>query len=133
MTMIEAFGPTLLGVVLLVALTAVVLTVYRVPYRWAPALAIPRGTVQLMVISVILSGVISSPSFVAAALLVMFAVAAMTATRRMGWSWKNLGLVGGSMGLGVAVTLEEVERWLALGRHLVSQRWSWPATLCIRR
>ncbi len=41
--MIEAFGPTLLGVVLLVALTAVVLTVYRVPYRWAPALAIPRG------------------------------------------------------------------------------------------
>ncbi|GAT86279.1 hypothetical protein CVCC1112_939 [Paenarthrobacter nicotinovorans] len=177
--MIEAFGPTLLGVVLLVALTAVVLTVYRVPYRWAPALAIPRGTVQLMVISVILSGVISSPSFVAAALLVMFAVAAMTATRRMGWSWKNLGLVGGSMGLGVAVTLsiifatgaveltpryalaiggiiignamttatlagrrfseavndhwEEVERWLALGRHLVSQRWSWPATLCIRR
>ncbi|WP_345799343.1 hypothetical protein [Paenarthrobacter sp. Y-19] len=86
-----------------------------------------------MVISVILSGVISSPSFVAAALLVMFAVAAMTATRRMGWSWKNLGLVGGSMGLGVAVTLEEVEGWLALGRHLVSQCWSWPATLCIRR
>lgn len=105
MKTIEAFGPTLLGVVLLVALTAAVLTAYKVPYRWAPTLAILRGTVQLAAISVILSGVISSPGFVAAALLVMFAVAALTAARRVGWSWKSFGLVGGSMGLGVAMTL----------------------------
>ncbi|MGO4247930.1 ABC transporter permease [Paenarthrobacter sp. RAF54_2] len=105
MTTIEALVPTLLGVVLLVTLTAAVLTAYRVPYRWAPALAILRGTLQLAAISVILSGVISSPAFVALALLIMFAVAAATAARRVGWSWKNLGLVGGSMGLGIAVTL----------------------------
>ena len=43
MTTIEALGPTLLGVVLLVALTAAVLTAYKVPYRWAPASAILRG------------------------------------------------------------------------------------------
>src|SRR5690349_18836712 len=105
MTTIEALGPTLLGVGLLVALTAAVLAAYKVPYRWAPALAILRGTIQLAAISVILSGVISSPGFVAMALLVMFAVATTTAARRIGWSWKTLGLVGGSMGLGVAVAL----------------------------
>lgn len=105
MTTIQALGPTLLGIGLLVTLTAAVLTTYKVPYRWAPALAILRGTVQLAAISVILSGVISSPVFVALALLIMFAVAATTATRRIGWSWKTLGLVGGSMGLGIAVTL----------------------------
>jgi putative ABC transport system permease protein len=105
MTTIGAFAPTLIGVVLLVALTAAVLTAYKVPYRWAPALAILRGAIQLAAISVILSGVISSPAFVAVALLVMFAVAALTASRRIGWSWKSLGLAGGSMGLGVAVTV----------------------------
>ncbi|YCH07788.1 ABC transporter permease [Arthrobacter sp. alpha11c] len=105
MTTIEALGPTLLGVVILVALTAAVLTAYKVPHRWAPASAILRGTVQLAAISVILSGVISSPAFVALALLIMFAVAATTAARRIGWSLKTLGLVGGSMGLGIAVTL----------------------------
>jgi UDP-glucose/iron transport system permease protein len=105
MTTIGAFVPTLIGIVLLMALTAAVLIAYKVPYRWAPALAILRGAIQMAAVSVILSGVISSPAFVAVALLVMFAVAALTAARRIGWSWKGLGLAGGSMGLGVAVTL----------------------------
>jgi putative ABC transport system permease protein len=34
----------------------------------------------------------------------MFAVASLTAARRVGLSWKNLGIVGGSMGLGAAAT-----------------------------
>lgn len=97
--------PTLLSVGLLTALTVVTLSVFGVPHRFAPMLAILRGAAQLAAVSVILSGVITSPVLVTFALLVMFAVAAMTAAHRIGWSWRRLALVGGSMAVGIAVTL----------------------------
>ncbi|WP_347110903.1 ABC transporter permease [Paenarthrobacter sp. S56] len=103
MTFVD-FEPTLLGVFLLVAVTWIVLSAYGVPLRWAPGLAILRGAVQLAAISVILSGVITSPVFVGLALVVMFVVAAVTASRRLGWTWKTLLRVGGSMSLGVVVS-----------------------------
>ena len=78
--------PTLVGVFALVVLTTVVLSMARVPHRWAPALAILRGAAQLAAISLVLTGVISNPVWVALALVVMFGVAAATATRRFGWS-----------------------------------------------
>ena len=105
MTELGAFVPTLLCVALLVALTVTVLRWFRAPHITAPALAILRGAVQLAAISFILSGVITSPVFVAAALLIMFAVAAATAARRIGWSWPRLGLVSASMAAGIAATL----------------------------
>ncbi|MFP3514167.1 ABC transporter permease, partial [Peribacillus sp. SIMBA_075] len=72
-------APTLLGVAILALVAVAVLAAYRVPHRWAPALAILRGAAQLAIISVILAGVITTPLWVALALLVMFSVAAGTA------------------------------------------------------
>jgi putative ABC transport system permease protein len=97
--------PSLLGVGVLVAIATAVLWTYRAPHHWAPALAVLRGTVQLAVISVVLSGVISSGFWVGVALTVMFLVAAVTASRRIGWSLPHLGMVVGAMALGVVVTL----------------------------
>ncbi|SFR68734.1 putative ABC transport system permease protein [Agromyces sp. CF514] len=97
--------PTLVGVLALIALTTLVLAVAHVPHRWAPALAILRGTAQLAVISVVLTGVISDPLWVGAALVVMFGVAAATATRRIGWSAAHATMVAGGMAIGIVVTL----------------------------
>ncbi|UVJ40200.1 ABC transporter permease [Arthrobacter sp. CJ23] len=97
--------PTLAGVGLLMALTVAVLLPFRAPHAFAPVLAVLRGAVQLAAISFILGGVITSPGWVAVALLVMFAVAVVSATRRLGWSWPHLAVVGGSMALGIAATL----------------------------
>ncbi|MGA8988007.1 ABC transporter permease [Aeromicrobium sp.] len=101
----EPLGPTALGVGLLVVLTIGVLWSTRVPHPLAPSWAILRGAVQLAVISVVLGKVIASPVWVAAALTVMFSVAATTATRRIGWSWRHLALLGGAMATGIGVTL----------------------------
>jgi putative ABC transport system permease protein len=97
--------PTLVGVGILVLLTTCVLWTYRAPHHWAPALAVLRGTLQLAMISVILSGVITSLVWVALALLVMFSVAAATATHRIGWSSAHAGMMVTAMGTGLLVTL----------------------------
>src|SRR4051812_25655640 len=98
-------APTILGVLVLVAITTIVLWGYRVPHRWAPAAAILRGALQLALISVVLARVISDPLWVAVALVVMFAVAASTATRRIGWSIRHGMLMAAAMASGIAVTL----------------------------
>lgn len=105
MTGISAFAPTLLGVAILVAITVAVLWGFRAPHHFAPALAILRGAVQLAAISLVLGGVITSPIWVAAALLIMFSVAAITATRRIRWSWPRFALVGAAMATGILLTL----------------------------
>ncbi|AXT86109.1 hypothetical protein C6I20_13545 [Aeromicrobium sp. A1-2] len=101
----EPLGPTALGVGLLVALTIAVLWSARTPHPFAPSWAIARGAVQLAVISLVLGKVIASPLWVTVALVVMFSVAASTATRRIGWSWRHLALLGGAMAAGIGVTL----------------------------
>ena len=105
MTGFSTFAPTLVGVAALVALTIAVLWGTRTPHPFAPSLAILRGAVQLMLISVILSGVITSPLWVAGALLVMFSVAAVTAARRLGGPRKHIVLVASAMGAGILTTL----------------------------
>jgi len=75
---------TLVAVAVLAGLAFVVLTLSRVPHRWAPASAIARGAVQLALVALVLGGLISHPIGVAAALFVMFTVAAWTAARRIG-------------------------------------------------
>lgn len=96
---------TLLGVGLLIAITTAILSATRAPHRWAPALAILRGIVQLAAISVVLTGVITNPWWVGLALAVMFCVAATTSTRRLRWSRRHLALVAGAMGAGVGTAL----------------------------
>jgi putative ABC transport system permease protein len=99
------FVPTLLGVGLLVAVTVTVLLSFRIPHSFAPALAILRGAAQLAAISLILGSVITNPLWVGVALLVMFVVAAVTATRRIHWSPSRFALVSGAMGTGIVLTL----------------------------
>lgn len=104
MAELATFVPTLIGVGLLVLISIAVLWAFRAPRRFAPALAILRGTIQLAILSFILSGVITNPWWVALALVVMFVVAAVTATRRLRWSWGRFALVSSSMALGILVT-----------------------------
>lgn len=105
MTELANLAPTLLAVGLLMALSAGVLTGFRVAHSFAPALAILRGAAQLAVVSLILGVVITSGFWVAVAMGVMFLVATATATRRLGWSWIHLGMVGSSMAAGIMLSL----------------------------
>jgi putative ABC transport system permease protein len=107
-TTIAALAPTLLGVAVLALVTLAVLAWTGAPERFGPLLAILRGAAQLAVISLILTGVIRDPRWVAAALLVMFGVATATATRRLGWSARHLLLVAGAMAAGIVLTLAVV-------------------------
>ncbi len=97
--------PTLVGVLLLLAVVVLVLRGYRTAHPFAPALALLRGTLQLAVISLILGGIINDPLWVGVGLCVMFAAAVGTVTRRIGFSRANLVSVAAAMGLGVVVTL----------------------------
>ncbi|WP_431246089.1 ABC transporter permease [Leifsonia xyli] len=108
MPILHELAPTLLGVALLALLAVAVLAAYRVPHRWAPALAILRGAAQLAVISVVLAGVITDPRWVALALLVMFSVAAATATHRIGWSAPHAVMMATAMATGVVVSFSVV-------------------------
>ncbi|APX02781.1 ABC transporter permease [Arthrobacter sp. QXT-31] len=105
MTEPGSLTPTLIAVGLLMALTAAVLGAYRVPHAFSPALAILRGAAQLAAVSLVLGAVIASAEWVAVALGVMFTVAAVTAARRLGWSWRHFAVVAGSMAAGVLASL----------------------------
>lgn len=105
MTAVDSLGPTALGVGLLVGLTIAVLWSTRTPRPFAPSWAIARGAIQLALISLVLSRVIGNGFLVSLALLVMFSIAAATATRRIGWSARHLALLAGSMATGVGATL----------------------------
>jgi len=97
--------PSLLGVLLLIAVVTVVLRGFHVPRPFAPALAVLRGTLQLAAISLILSGIISDPLWVAVALGVMFVAAVSTVNRRLGATRQHFAWVAAAMGLGILVTL----------------------------
>ena len=100
--------PTLVAVAILAALTVGVLRGARTPSYLSPALAILRGAAQLAAISLVLAGVITSPLWVGVALLVMFSVASVTATRRLTWSWRRFALVAATMAAGILATLAVV-------------------------
>jgi putative ABC transport system permease protein len=109
-TLVGAGGlvPTLVGVLVLCAISIVVLSLAGVPERFGSALAVLRGAIQLAVISFVLTGVITSPLWVALALLVMFSVAVGTATKRLGMSRRHLTAVAAGVGAGAAVSLGTV-------------------------
>ena len=108
MALLAALAPTLLALAILMMLTTAVLRVSRAPSFLAPILAILRGAAQLALISLVLGGIITEPLWVALALLVMFTVAAVTATRRLTWSWRRFAMVSGTMSAGIVVTLAVV-------------------------
>ena len=96
---------TLVGVTVLVAIATAVLLLTRAPSPWAPALAVLRGTLQLAVISVVLTGVIRDPLWIAVALVVMFSVASTTAARRLGTLRTRLAPVALAMAAGIVGAL----------------------------
>ena len=108
MTVPPGILATLLGVAVLAAVTTVVLTAFRVPKLWEPVVAIARGAVQLAVISVILTGIITSPALIGVALVVMFAIASGVATGRVGWSRRALATMTTSIAAGVLVATSSV-------------------------
>ncbi|MCD2496902.1 ABC transporter permease [Microbacterium nymphoidis] len=79
---LTALLPTLIAVVLLTAITTGALAAAGIAHPGSAVSAIGRGVLQLAAISVILSGVISSPVLIALILVVMFAVAVTVASRR---------------------------------------------------
>jgi putative ABC transport system permease protein len=96
---------SLIGVAALIALTTAVLWFYGAPKHWAPALAVLRGILQLAIVSIILTGVITNGWWVAVALLVMFTVATATAIRRIGWTRQHAFMMVSAMGAGIVLTL----------------------------
>jgi putative ABC transport system permease protein len=105
---ITTLVPTLVALAILMALTVTVLWGSRTPSFVAPAMAVLRGATQLALISLVLGGIIADPLWVAVALLVMFTVAVVTATRRLTWSWRRFAAVAATMAAGIAVTLAVV-------------------------
>ncbi len=95
--------PSLAGVGALALVTTAVLLAFRVPRAWTPAVAIARGAAQLAVISLILTGIVHDPVWIAVALLVMFTVASAVATGRVGTSLRSAAMMSTSIAAGVLV------------------------------
>jgi putative ABC transport system permease protein len=83
MTEHEVALRTLLGVSVLVAVTAAVLAARGVPRPFAPALAVLRAAAQLAALSLVLASVIERLAWVWAALAVMLVAAVLTAGARL--------------------------------------------------
>ena len=133
---------TIVGVLALAAISTAVLWAFRVPHRFAPVGAIARGAVQLALISVVLSGVITDARWVAVVLVVMFTVAWWTACRRIGNEAVVRGAAAAAMSAGVLVAagvvfatgaVEATPRYaLALGGIIIGNTMT-VATLAGRR
>lgn len=105
MTWTPELTGTVLAAIVLMAVATAVLSVFRAQAPWAPAFAVLRGGIQLAILSVILAGVISDVRWVALALLVMFAAAVYTVSRRLGASPMRVASIAGAMALGIGVAL----------------------------
>jgi len=134
--------PTVIGVAVLAAIATAALLAFRVPGRWTPALAVLRGAVQLAIISVILTGIVSQPAWIGVALLVMFGIATGVAVRRTGGDAHMVLVMATSIGAGAVVSigtvfatgaLQPTPRYLlAIGAILIGNSMS-IATLAGRR
>ena len=96
---------TAVAVALLVATATVALAFLRVPGSWEPAVAILRAAVQLALLSLVLSVVITDPLWVAIGLVVMLLAAIGTAARRARTPARGLLPLAAAMALGPAVVL----------------------------
>ena len=119
----DSLVPTLVGVAVLCGITVAVLSAARVAERFGPTTAVLRAAVQLALISLVLTGAITSPLWVGVWLLVMLGVAVGTSTRRLGWSRRHLGTVVAGIAAGSGLALAVVFATGALaptGRYLLA-------------
>src|ERR1700710_2024270 len=100
-----ALVPTVIAVLVLAAITVTALRVSNVPRPASPFWAILRGSLQLAALSLVLSGIISNPWWVALGLVVMFVAAVYTASRRIRATWAQATAVGTAMLTGNVVVL----------------------------
>ncbi|WP_167047808.1 ABC transporter permease [Salinibacterium sp. ZJ454] len=100
--------PTLIGIGVLVAITAATLKVYGIPSWYSPAMAVVRAAAQLAILSLILSAVIGDIRWVWVALVVMMVAAILTASRRLHGDRRMLLAITVSMLLGASLTLATV-------------------------
>ena len=105
-TMIADLAPTALAVALLALVTAGVLMIVRAPRPWTPVIAIARGIAQLAILSVILTGIIASPVWIACALVVMFTVASVVVVLifALAGALQDMGQTSGIAGIIIAVS-----------------------------
>lgn len=92
------------AVVVCAAISAVALRVFGVGAFLRPALAILRGAVQLTLLALILTGVISDLRWVGAFLLLMLVAAVATASGRLGRTRRAVLAVSVAMVVGVVFT-----------------------------
>jgi putative ABC transport system permease protein len=94
-----------IAAVIVCALVSVgVLAAFRVRAFLRPAIAVFRGSVQLGILSLVLSGIIADIRWVGAVLILMLAAAAWTASGRLGRNRRTIAAVACAMAAGVAVT-----------------------------
>src|SRR5258707_5243872 len=96
---------TAVGLLLLVAVATSLLLVNRISTPWSALIAVLRAAAQLAVLSLILSGIIESPTLVAVALVVMYVAAVFTAARRAHAGRRQLAALAVSMAAGNLVVL----------------------------
>jgi putative ABC transport system permease protein len=91
---------TALCVVILAGIATAALGFMRVPAPWSVVTAVARAAVQLALLSLVLTGIIRDPLWVAVGLVVMAAAAIGTAARRARIAWRGIGPLALSMLLG---------------------------------
>ncbi|NQX29978.1 ABC transporter permease [Microbacteriaceae bacterium VKM Ac-2854] len=100
MTGSEHVVPALVAVLVATVVAVAVLAAFRVPSFLRPASAVLRGTVQLAILAVVLSGIIADIRWVAAFLVVMFAFAVATAAGRLGRTRRTVAACAVAMATG---------------------------------
>ena len=114
---------TTIALTSLLALSTVLLLVRGVPQPLVPAWAVLRAALQLAVLSLILTGIISDIRWVAVALLVMFSAAVWTVNKRIGRSFRDVWIIAGALAAGAVVPLTVVFSVHAVefsGRYLLA-------------
>lgn len=99
--------PVALAVLLLLAVTVVAYVVGRLPQPASPVLAMARAVAQLGIAALVITTVVRSAWLSVALLCLMFAVAVVTTTRRVGatraWPWATLAMLAGLLPVVVVV------------------------------
>jgi putative ABC transport system permease protein len=103
-----AWVPIGAAIIALSAISLAALWLFGTPRRVAPLLAIVRGALQLGVLSLVLSGIISDIRWVALGLLVMMGAAIVVSSRRIALGRRGLvgcalALIAGSVTAGTVV------------------------------
>src|SRR3954453_16646080 len=88
MDALPAWLTTPIPVVGLAGVAPASLALMRVPAPWAGVWALARAALQLTLLSLVLTGIIQDPLWVAVGLVVMLLAAVWTASRRAGTPWR---------------------------------------------